>query len=455
MFQKRSFYGDPTYNPFERPSMPLSSLALDGMLGGGQGNDAGVNVDPVGGFGVPTAYRCIAILSTVVASCILEDIKRSSGEAQSWDVLDNLLSYTAFEIKELIVAHIGGWGNFCAFKVYQGSTLIDLTPIFPGNVDIIRVKGRKTFRVRRMNDDGSPVTDPSRPNQAQFRDYTDGPDCPIFHIPGFGFDGLKGVSPIMLAAQTFGTAMAADKLAARFYSSGQQLGGVISVKVPLANQSQADAMKHQWRTAHAGVNNAGGVAVLDSEASFTPITIAPEALQFLQSRQWQASEIAKMFGLPPFLVSDTQSWGGEVEEQWQGFVTVTLRGYTDRIEQRFTRQFATRGHVLEFELDRLMRGATMARFQAYGQAIGWGWMTRAEVRQKERLKALAPKYGLDEPLTPQTMNGALADGPMAPAGDNKPNGAMGSGNPQQQQTDKSQGNAPTGPGKPSAQGAGK
>jgi HK97 family phage portal protein len=440
--QKRSFYGDPTYNPFERPSMPLSSLALDGVLGGGAGNDAGVSVDPLGGMGIPTAYRCIAILSTVVASCILEDVKKKSGEADTWDVLDNLLSYTAFEIKELIVAHLGGWGNFFSRKVYQGATLVDLKPIYPGNVDVIRVKGRKTFRVKRTNDDGTPVTDPSTPNMVLYDDYPDGPECPIFHIPGFGFDGLKGVSPIMIAAQTFGTAIAADRLAARFYSSGQQLGGIIKVKVPLANQGQADAIKSQWHTSHGGVGNAGGVAVLDAETDFTPITIAPEALQFLQSRQWQASEIAKMFGIPPFLVSDTASWG-EIEEQWQGFVTVTLRSYTDRIEQRFTREFATRGHVLEFELDRLMRGQTMQRFQAYGQAIGWGWMTRAEVRSKERMKALDKKYGLEEPLTPQTMNGALADGPMAPAGANKANGAMSAGNPQQNQS--KSGPAPTDP----------
>jgi hypothetical protein len=131
-----------------------------------------------------------------------------------------------------------------------------------------------------------------------------------------------------------------------------------------------------------------------------------------------------MFGLPPFLVSDTATWGTGIEQQWQGFVAVTLRSYTDRMEQRFTREFSRRGKTLEFDLDSLMRGSTVERFQAYGQAIGWGWMTRAEVRTKERMRALAPKFGLDEPLTPTVMNGALADGPMTDPGDNKVNGAM-------------------------------
>lgn len=426
---KRSFYGDPTYNPFERPSMPLASLALDGVLGNGQANDSGEQVDPVRGLGVPTAYRCIAILSTVVASCVLEEISKSNGDAEPWDVIENLDSYTPFEIKEIIVAHLAGWGNFCAFKVYGDrpgvgrGVLTDLKPIFPGKVDIIRVKGKKTFRVLKTTD-VSETKPESQSDGLGWDDYTDGPDCPIFHIPGFGFDGLKGVSPIIIAAQTFGTTIAADRLAGRFYSKGQQLGGIIKVKVPLADQSQADAMRYQWRSTHSGVGNAGDVAILDSETDFQAITIAPEALQFLESRQWQAAEVAKMFGLPPFLVSETTTWGSGIAEMWQGFVTVTLRSYTDRMEQRFTRGFARRGKYLEFELDGLMRGSMMQRFQAYGQAIGWGWMTRAEVRVKERMKRLPEKYGLDEPLTPQTMNGALADGPMAPAGGNKPNGAQ-------------------------------
>lgn len=435
MFQKRDFYGDPAYNPFERPSMPLASLALDGILGGGNSNDSGESVDQLKGLGIPTAYRCIAILSTVVASCVLEEITTATGDANRWDVLESLISFTAFEIKEIIVAHIAGWGNFTGRKVMQNGTLVDLTPIFPGNVEILRVKGVKTFRIRKSqqgNTPDEPNTDPTLPgavNGASYQDYPDGPDCPIFHIPGFGFDGLKGVSPIMIAAQTFGTTIAADRLAARFYSKGQQLGGILKVKVPLADQSQADHMKYQWQASHGGVGNAGGVAILDSETDFQAITIAPEALQFLESRQWQSAEVAKMFGLPPFLVSETTTWGTGIEQQWQGFVAVTLRSYTDRTEQRFTREFSKRGKYLEFELDGLMRGSMMERYQAYGQAIGWGWMTRGEVRVKERMKALPPKFALDEPLTPTTMNGALADGPMTSPGDNKPNGAQAAGTP--------------------------
>lgn len=419
--EKRSFYGDPTYNPFERPSMPLASLALDGVLNGGPNSDSGEMVDPIKGMAVPTAYRCIAIISTVVASLVLEEVQKN-GDSDRWAVLDNLQSGTQFEVMELVASRIAGWGNYFARKVLVNNRLTDLIAYAGGDVTVIKKKGVKVYRVRQRNDDGTYAVNPNGAPGPYYVDYPDGPDCPIFHIPGMGFDGLQGVSPILLASQTWGTTIAADRLAARFYSKGQQLGGIVSVKAPLAKQSQADAIKQAWRNAHAGVQNMGDVAVMDAETTFTPITIQPDALQFLESRQWQAWEVAKMLGIPAYMVS--QNGGpGDPEAETVGFVTYTIRSYSDRIEQRFTRDFGTRGKPLEFDLDRLMRGSMMERFQAYGQGIGWGWLTRAEVRKSERKK---PIPGLEQPLTPQSMNGALQDGPMAAAGNANPAGPKGS-----------------------------
>ncbi len=427
---RRDFYGDPTYNPFESPAVPLESLALDGMVGGGYGGDSGEIVDPLKGFAIPTAFRCIAIIATVVASLPIEEINESTQDAVVWDAIRNLRSYTAYEIKELIGAHLAGWGNSYCRKVYQGRKLVDLLPIYPGDVKVIRKGGVKTFRIRKRDENGKLMTAPdsSGGSLALYDDIPDSVGGPIFHVPGFGFDGLQGVCPILLAGQTIGTTLAADRLAAKFYSKGQQLGGIIKVKVPLTKKGQADAIKQSWRATHQGLSNAGDVAVLDSESDFQAITIAPEALQFLQSRQWQATEVARMWGVPPHLIGElvkSTSWGAGIEQQNIGFVSYTIRGYTDRIEQRTTRDFAAPGTIHEFDLDRMLRGSMMERFQAYGQAIGWGWMLRSEARKNERMKALASKFGLDEPLMPSAMNGALADGPMGAPGNSA--GALNSG----------------------------
>lgn len=434
--EQRSYYGDPTYNAFESPSMPLASLALDGMLGSGNaGNDSGEAVDPLRGMAIPTAYRCIAIISTVVASLVLEEVQKD-GDSTRWDVLDNLDSYTQFEMMELATMRLAGWGNFYGKKIWNGRTLRDILPYPPGDVKVIKVRGQKTFRVRNRDEEGKLI--PANAGKPTYTDIPDSPQCEVFHIPGMGWDGLQGVSPILLAPQTFGTALAADRLAARFYSKGQQLGGILKVKAPLSKQSQADAMKRAWRNSHSGVSNSGDVAVLDSETDFQAITIDPDALQFLESRQWQATEVSRMFGVPPHLIGElipTTSWGAGIEQQNIGFVAYTIRSYTDRMEQRFTRDFGIRGKPLEYDLDRLLRGSTMERYQSYGQAIGWGWMTPAEARKKERMKK---RSGIDKFLTVQTMNGALADGPMAEQTPPLPAGQDSQDAPDDQKDDKDQ-----------------
>lgn len=403
--EQRNFSGDPAYNAFERPSMPLQSLALDGILGSGVNNDSGEQVDPLRGLGIPTAYRCVSIISTVTASCTLEEIDKN-GAATTWSDWLNLQSFTPFEITEIIVTHLGGWGNFFAFPVLRGSTLVDLQPIYPGNVSVLRIKGVKTYRVRSVVDVNGNTVAPGTPGAtAEYEDYT---DDEIFHIPFLGYDGLQGMSPIMANAQTFGTSMAADRLAARFHSRGQQLGGIVKVKAPLANQSQADAIKLRWRASHGGVQNAGDVAVLDAETDFQNVTINPNELQLIEGRTWQMQEIARIYGVPLTMLStNSTGYGDAIETQQIGFVTYTIAQYTNRIEQRLAREFTPRGRTLHFDLDGLMRGSLLERFQAWNEGIAGGWFTRADARSKENMTELDDKYGLDEPLVPQSLNSQI------------------------------------------------
>jgi HK97 family phage portal protein len=412
--ERRNFSGAPDYNPFERPSMPLQSLALDGILGSGQNNDSGETVDPLRGLGIPTAYRCVSIISTVVASCALEEIDKN-GAATTWTDWLNLQSYTPFEMTEIIVTHLAGWGNFFAFKVTRGLTLLDLQPIFPGNVHVLRINGVKTYRVRKQTDvQGNGAW--WETGSGQYTDYT---DDEVFHIPFLGYDGLQGMSPIMANAQTFGTTIAADRLAARFHSRGQQLGGIVKVKAPLASQSQADAIKLRWRSSHGGTRNSGDVAVLDAETDFQNVTINPNELQLIEARGWQMQEVARVYGVPlTMLSSESTGYGDAIETQQIGFVAYTLKGYTTRTEQRLARDFTPRGRTLYFNLDNAVRGTLLERFQAYNEGIAGGWLVRSEARGKENMTELPAKFGLDEPLIPQSLNGQIVMPNLATAEQN-------------------------------------
>jgi HK97 family phage portal protein len=198
--------------------------------------------------------------------------------------------------------------------------------------------------------------------------------------------------------------MAGDKLAAKFYAKGSILSGIIKIKAPLANQQQADTIRSKWITRMGGTDHAAEVGVLDAATDFQPLTIPPDALQFLESRRWQTNEIARMYGIPPHLVGDVErstSWGQGIEAQNTGFVAYTVAGWTNRIEQRISREvIGVRKQYSEFDLDRLLRGSQSERFAAYTQGISAGWMTRNEARIKENM---TPLEGLDEPILALNM----------------------------------------------------
>lgn len=389
------------YIAFENPAVPLSSIGLEQAFGNlFAGGESGENVTPSGSLVLPIVYRCVSLLSGLVAGCDLNVLKMPGKKPVNVPSLtgDQGL-YTSYELWELVMFHLALWGNAYLLKVRDPmDRIVDLRPINPSMVEVELVEGDgdkitalrdKVFVLTPVNGSGKkiPLT-----------------TWEVCHIPGPGYDGIKGQSPIMLAKQTLGTALAADKLAAKLYSRGSLLNGILKVQVPLAGQEQADMIRQRWRQKNAGVSHAGDVAVLDSETEFQPLTIEPEAMQFLESRRWQTTEVARLYGIPPHLVGDVEkstSWGTGIEQQNTGFVSYTVRMWTRRIEQRVTREVvATRGQKAVFDLGELLRGDTQERFAAYAQAIQWGWLTRNEARLKEDLE---PIDGLDEPLTPLNM----------------------------------------------------
>jgi HK97 family phage portal protein len=380
----------------------------------GQNNtDAGESVTPDTAAGVATFYRCLFLLSSVVASCPIEVFHKRDHELVDNPLFDSAnegMTYTQFELWQLVMVYRLVWGNSFVFKKRDGmERIVDLKPIHP---ELVTVKpgpgGHKIFVVKHIKEDGS-IDDNRKPQM-----FT---DLEIMHVPGLGFDGLQGFPVVALMAQTLGTSIAADRLAARFYSRGSQLGGIIKVKAPLRSQTQAEGIKARWMQNNAGVAHAGDVAVLDAETDFQTVTIPPEQLQFLESRRWQTTEIARWFGVPPHLVGDVErstSWGSGIEQQNIGLNSYTLDGHVVPLEQRITREVVqTRGHFAKFNLDSLMRGSTAERYQSLQTAVGGPWMSVDEARISEGRKPKGGKY--DEILPPQGIgpDGAEENGPGA------------------------------------------
>lgn len=320
------------------------------------------------------------------------------------------MMYPQFNLWQLVITHMACWGNAYIYKVRatthadgsplparhpQRDKVVDLRPINPARVKVKLQDGNKIFVVQRVNKEGLPD------NDAQPIVYT---EFEIMHICGLTLDGLVGIDPVRNAARTLGTSIAADKLAAKFFNKGTLLSGVINVKAPLASQEQADEIRRRWIAKNGGLDATAEVAVLDAETAFQPLTIPPDSLQFLESRRWQTTEVARMFGIPPHLVGDVEkstSWGTGIEQQNVAFISYTISEYTNPIEQMVSRDLIpTRKTYANFDLDRLMRGDMAERFTAYGNAITNGWMNRNEVRAKEDMQ---PAAGLNDYLMPLNM----------------------------------------------------
>ena len=188
-------------NPFENPSVSLSSAGLDSIFGMMTTTDAGESVTPENSMVLPTVYRCVGLLATVIAGCPLRTFRDPGKVEQFPAILDksnNSMVYTQYELWELIVVHIALWGNAFVRKIRNPLTdqIVDLQPIYPGRVRVHRVTpreaartgidaGTKIFEVKRLADDGTEFVDTSPIIYTDFE---------IMHIPGMGYDGVQGLS---------------------------------------------------------------------------------------------------------------------------------------------------------------------------------------------------------------------------------------------------------------------
>lgn len=373
----------------EDPSQPITGGALLSQLDDPTQLWAGGDrvVDPMR---IGAALRCVQILSSGVAGCPLYVRDRATNQRVTIPALvKNRVGTTPFEMWETVVGHLALWGNAFVRKIYSvDGRLLDLVPIHPARVTIKVVDGDdvglpyvKLFVVDGRHDD--PLTE---------RD--------VMHIPAMSLDGVQGMSVIGNMRRTFGLATEAEKLAARLYEKGFLTSGFITTDATLDNE-KATILKDRWRAKLAGTDNAYEVAVLDKGAKWEQLTMNPVDAQFLETRQFQTTEIARIFGVPGWIINDQEkstSWGSGMEQQFIAFVVITLKPYFNRIEQRVTREVIDpESEKAEFKVEGLLRGDSKARAAFYASGIQHGWMVPNEPRE---LEDLPPVPWGDKPYRP-------------------------------------------------------
>jgi HK97 family phage portal protein len=226
------------------------------------------------------------------------------------------------------------------------------------------------------------------------------PGGDFLHIAGLSDNGLYGFSPIEKAQQAIGLGLATEKFGAKFFGNGSQLAGWVEMPAGSSpNEDQLKAFAEMWRRKFQGVDKAWSVPVLANGAKYNAAQLPNDQAQFIETRKFSVSEIARLYRVPPHMIGDVErstSWGSGIEEQGIGFVTYTLNPWIVRLERAFS-QLTPRGQYLKWNVNALLRGDIQSRYSAYQTAVAGGWLNRNEVRE---LEDMSPVDGLDEFLIP-------------------------------------------------------
>lgn len=383
------------------------SQLYEWLSGSGALSNAGPAVTERTAMSIGAVYACIGLIGGAIAAMPLPIYRRTDEgrervDHELWWLLNEqpCAGMSAAVMWEYLVWSLLLHGDAIAIIQRAGALspkIIGIRPVHPLSVSVQDVEGRLIYTVV----DG--------PTTAVY-DQDD-----ILHIPGLGFDGLRGLSPLRYAArQTFGISLAADDYSARFFSNGARPDYVVTLKSKMTEEA-AKLFRETWMARYAGNKNAHVPAILNGEgADVKALNMSPEEAQLLATRSFQAGDVARIFGVPPHMIGitdKTTSWGTGIEQQSIGFVKYTLQRHLVKIEQEINRKVFRRSLQLfaEFSTAGLERGDYKTRNEGYRIALGRagepGWMTVNEVRRLDNLRPIA---GGDE------LNKATSAVPPAP-----------------------------------------
>ena len=216
----------------------------------------------------------------------------------------------------------------------------------------------------------------------------------VLHIPGLGYDGLIGYSPIAMAKNAIGMTMAAEEFGSSFFANGATPSGLLEhpgvVKDP-------EKVRQSWHAQFSG-KNSHNVAVLEEGMTYKPMSVPPNDAQFLETRKFQIDEIARIFRVPPHMVGDLdKSSFSNIEQQSLEFVKYTLNPWVIRLEQAMHKALLLpsekQNYFIKFNVDGLLRGDYQSRMNGYAVGRQNGWLSANDIREMENLNPISEEEG--------------------------------------------------------------
>lgn len=362
------------------------------------GSSAGKNVNERSAMQMTAVYSCVRILAEAVAGLPLH-LYRYKEDGGKERAIDNNLYHllhdepnkemSSFIFRETLMTHLLLWGNAYAQIIRNGKgEVVALYPLMPNKMQVDRDENGELYYIYTRSSDEAKTME-------GVTVYLTPRD--VLHIPGLGFDGLVGYSPIAMAKNAIGLAIATEEYGAKFFANGAAPSGVLEHPGTIKDPSR---LKENWNSTFGGSANSGKVAVLEEGMKYTPISISPEQAQFLETRKFQIDEIARIFRVPPHMVGDLEkSSFSNIEQQSLEFVKYTLDPWVIRWEQSLSRALLNedekRKYFFKFNLEGLLRGDYESRMSGYAVARQNGWMSANDIRELENMDKIPAEDGGD------------------------------------------------------------
>lgn len=355
-------------NPTEVLTQALSNNAV-----------GGVNVTTATAITLSAVWRAINVISGTLAGLPLKhyDLKdetrvvlRKSPASRVLKTPNELM--TGYLFRESLQAMALGFGNGYGYiKRNAAGIPEEVTPIHPNDCLPIKYMGKMYYKIRINNQYFTVLGDD------------------MIHIPGLSFNGVMGFSIISVARESLGGALATQKFGNKFYENGANIGGVLETPGQLSEKAYSN-LKESWNKQTQGLEKTGSTPILEGGTKFTKIGIEPEAAQFLETRQFQVTEVARWFGVPPHLLFDLdRSTNNNIEHQGMEFVTYTLLPWANRWEEELSRKLIPTNQrdtqYIEHEFSGLLRADAKSRSEYYKGMFSVGSISPNQINQLENL----------------------------------------------------------------------
>lgn len=379
----------------ESSNMSNAGRWLADMLGTGFGSYTGKEVSVKSAMtngAVNAAVRLIAETIASVPLHVYERIGETGKKRARGHPLYKILhsqpnsEMTAFSFWEIVMFWLLlGHGNFYAeIERSLGGKILALWPLIPSNMQINRVQNEKTgnWEISYLY---------TLPNGGKHTFN----NSEIFHLHGIGSNGIIGFTPLQMAAQAIGLSLGAEEFGARFFGNGGNVNGVLESELELGDDGRQN-LRESFDETYGGLSRAHRLLILEQGVKYKQTGIPPDQAQFLETRRFQVTDIARFFRVPPHMIYDLErSTNNNIEQQSLEFVQYTLLPWVIRIEQTIFWKLLTEKEqeqiFAEFDLDGLLRGDMKSRYESYHIARLDGWITADQIRAKENMNPLTPE----------------------------------------------------------------